>query len=552
MSKVAANIQDISILERTTRLIRWLSIVTVLVTFPQDAPQVGYVYALLGVLSVYNITRYISPLYSFRAFRSPLLSLAVDSMFAGLLVALVGDISTPYSAFFVFMIVIAAYLYQMAGVVIVALIEAVILLEVVFNDIFAKVALGTPQTLIVTLFALMVFGFLISRLTMGDRKEKATLEKLRKKSEQDRSRLLTLVNNLNTAIIVTNHKGRIIQHNDAARILVGSTHSLDTKQLSEVMPLYRRADPKKRPIDAIKDAKLQHRRDLSITLPDDTTIDVDISITPVSVADKVGEFIIVAEDISRERSLDQQRTSFISVASHELRTPLAILEASLQTILTTVKDLKPQVRGLIQQAHNNTVHLAEIVNDLTVLAEAHNDNIPVNLGRVNPNQILTQCVADFAASAQQKGIVLKKIIEPKVPPIISTEHYIREILQNFITNALKYSEQGTITLRAALAQNGGVLFSVEDQGIGIAPGDQKMIFRKFFRAENYLTQSTGGTGLGLYLCMEVAERLGARIWFKSSPGKGSTFYLEVPPQSNLRRDEGEVIEAQVASLVDDL
>lgn len=125
-------------------------------------------------------------------------------------------------------------------------------------------------------------------------------------------------------------------------------------------------------------------------------------------------------------------------------------------------------------------------------------------------------------------------MKPHTPLILSTERYIREILQNYMTNAIKYSEKGTVTISAEAAKNGGVLFSVHDEGIGISPSDQKFLFTKFFRAENYMTQTTGGIGLGLYLCMELAENLGAKLWCKSTSGEGSTFYLEVPQKHLIR------------------
>jgi len=135
--------------------------------------------------------------------------------------------------------------------------------------------------------------------------------------------------------------------------------------------------------------------------------------------------------------------------------------------------------------------------------------------KYQPGDILAECIKDFEAQAQQKGIVLKKALEPGIGTVLSTQAHILEILQNYLTNALKYSQQGTITLKAESAKHGGIVFSVTDEGIGISPHDQKLLFTKFFRAEDYRTRATGGTGLGLYLCMELAQRLGGKLWCKS-------------------------------------
>jgi PAS domain S-box-containing protein len=547
--KIGSNKRDT--FERTTRQIRWATIVAVLLTFPIDTPQAEFVYALLLVATAYNLLQHTSWVKKSHTTASPALMMLVDTLFTGFLVALIGSISTPYSAFFVFMIVSAAYLYQMPGVLVTVLGEGAIMYAVISSPPFEPLALDGLRTISLTIFALLAFGFMVSRLTQSDRQEKRALEHLRQKSEQENSRLLTLVDSLNTGIIVTNSKGKILQHNEAARIMTGRKEELDGKELVRVLPLYRRTDPKRSLVNIFKSShSAQHRRDLSLTQEDGTRIDLDIVVTPVSIVGQAEEYILVCEDISKERTLEEQRTGFISVASHELRTPLAILEAALGSVLLSKDEVSPKLLPVIEQAHRSSLQLAEIVKDLSVLAEAQNDNLPISLTQINPDVMLTQCMNDFDAQAQQAGLTLKKVVDSHTPTVISEERHIREILQNYITNALKYTPEGTVTLKAEPAKNGGVLFCIEDQGIGISLGDQKMLFTKFFRAENYLTQRTGGTGLGLYLCMELAERLGGRVWAKSVPGKGSSFFLEVPEQSHLRRDQGEVVKAEVASLVD--
>jgi PAS domain S-box-containing protein len=424
----------------------------------------------------------------------------------------------------------------MKGVVVVTAIEAAILLFMSSVAPFTSITPEPWQTISITLFALLAFGYLVTQLTRGERQEKNSLLQLRLVSDKERSRLLALVDSLHVAILVTNQKGKIIQHNEAARDLAGISARLSGNRIQDEFRFFRRDDPKKKPVYLFNDDDIgQHRRDLSIMTRENTRLDLDITVTPVWHDGINTEYIVVCEDISKERPLEELRSSFISVASHELRTPIAVIEAALQSALISKESLAPQIAAIIEQAHRSTLHLSDIVKDLSLLAEAENDTLPVNLTQINPDQLLTQCVADFSSQVNQKGLKLKKVVEKGTPSVLSTEHHIREILQNLVTNALKYSEKGTVTLKAEPASNGGVRFSVQDQGVGIEPGDQKFLFTKFFRAENYLTQSTSGTGLGLYLCMELADRLGARIWFKSAPRKGSTFYLEVPAQNTTSR-----------------
>jgi len=110
---------------------------------------------------------------------------------------------------------------------------------------------------------------------------------------------------------------------------------------------------------------------------------------------------------------------------------------------------------------------------------------------------------------------------------MSSKLYVREVLQNFITNAIKYTETGSVAITAAPAKN-GVVFSVTDTGIGISKGDQEKVFDKFFRSEDYRTRQTNGTGLGLYVTMKLARILHAEIDLRSKLNKGSTFSIFIP------------------------
>lgn len=532
--------------ERTTRQLRWVSIVAVMITFPPGVPQAKYVYVFGALAALYNAFRYVEPVMRNRIFHSPLLNIIVDSLFVGMLIVLAGNPSTPYSGFLMFMIVTASYLYRFKGAVAIALFQAAIIVYMMSQRMFLPVPFDEVRVITIILYVLLALGFLVTRLTHQDKVERDMLRDLQMKSEQDRSRLLALIDSLHSALYVTDISGRIIQHNEAGRILAGADHELVGNKFITALPLFKRTDPRHKRVNILKDTSAaQQRRDLSMASADGKIIDLKITVVPVQRADNGTEYIFICDDISNERSLEEQRTEFISVASHELRTPLAIVEASLASV-TAAQGIDNETKLLVNQAHRNTLHLINIVKDLTILSEAQNDNLPFQPARINATAMLNDCAKDFEAEADRRGITLRTGVEVGTPRILSTEHHIREILHNFLTNAFKYSQKGTITIKAAPASNGGILFSVQDQGVGISAEDQELLFRKFFRAEDFRTRETSGTGLGLYLCMELAERMDGKIWCESELDKGSTFYLEVPELSHLRRD---VIKAEVGKLV---
>jgi PAS domain S-box-containing protein len=537
--------------ELITLRMRWLAIGTLFLCYPPDMPRVYLAYALALTAALYNLTRYSSVFMRSKWYSSTLAMLVVDNIFIAALIALVGDAETPFTGFMVWTIITAGYSYKLRGTLIVVAVQMLWVFTVLSHSAFVPVHLTDIQAGIATAAVLIGTGIYIERLTRMASREKSSLEKLSHELEAGRKHLLTLVNSLNDAIFVVDDHGRVTNYNAAAEYLCEYSGDMLTQSFAKVLPLRPHVTPDSKLVNLLKTSGPQHRRDLSVIDKNGAITDLDISVQPVLLeGKKTTDYIIVCKDITKERSVEEQRSEFISVASHELRTPITIMEAALSAALLSKDKMDEQTRTVLEQAHTHCLFLASIVKDLSMLAEASNDNLPIQLVRVNPADLLKQMSKDFEAQAKQKGLKIKVETQTDVPVVLSTENHIREILQNYITNAIKYSTEGAITLRAKPSNRNGVIFSVQDTGIGISPSDQKHLFTKFFRSEDYRTRSTGGTGLGLYLCKEIAQRLNGKIWCESELNKGSTFYLEIPPVSHLGRDQGEVVKAEVANLVE--
>jgi PAS domain S-box-containing protein len=244
---------------------------------------------------------------------------------------------------------------------------------------------------------------------------------------------LTLINTLNDAIFLVDAKGRLVLGNGAAGELAAGQDDFRGSQLVKTLPLYPRSKPDAKPVNILEAGTIpQHRRDLTLRRPNGDTMDLDISVTPVNKDQKTMNYIIVCRDITKERTLDRQREEFISVASHELRTPRAIVEAALSTAQLVKEAQTPQLKTLIDQAHRNVVFLSGLIHDLGTLAQAQNDNIPIALKPVAAKALLHQVAIDFEAQAKQKDLPIRVIIAPDTPSVLSTEHHIREILQNYV------------------------------------------------------------------------------------------------------------------------
>ena len=133
----------------------------------------------------------------------------------------------------------------------------------------------------------------------------------------------------------------------------------------------------------------------------------------------------------------------------------------------------------------------------------------------------------YEPEVNAKGLQLNTDIDPHLEVLYSSELYVKEILQNFITNALKYTSKGQITICAKQIKD-GIEFQVSDTGIGISKSDQDKIFQKFYRSEDYRTRETKGTGLGLYVTKKLADLINAKITLDSELNKGSTFKISIP------------------------
>jgi PAS domain S-box-containing protein len=333
-------------------------------------------------------------------------------------------------------------------------------------------------------------------------------------------------------IAVDNHM-KIITSNGAALNILDVNSTLIGRRLREVLRAF---DKNNQPIDieqTVEDTKIpQSNRDLLLKYTDGSHINLYLSIAPVHLGyGRNGRrgFVLLMRDITHEKSLEEERDEFISVVSHELRTPIAITEGNIsnaQYIVEKTGDLE-QVKLALAQAHDQTMFLADMINDLATLSRAERGKLVLDIAPIDTNALLRTLVDTYTPDAKKKGLALKIDISGKLPALLSSDLYVREVLQNFITNAIKYTEEGSVTV-GATAKDKGISFTVSDTGIGISKGDQEKIFDKFFRSEDFRTRKNNGTGLGLYVTMKLARLLHAEIEVKSQLNKGSTFTIFVP------------------------
>lgn len=254
--------------------------------------------------------------------------------------------------------------------------------------------------------------------------------------------------------------------------------------------------------------------------------------------------VYALRDITEEHRLDELKAEFIATASHELRTPLAAVYGAAQTLSRHDFALDEAGRArFISLIVDESDRLATIVNQILLANQ-------LEVGRVDletepfDGADMVERVVESAKIHAPSDITFNVRVADGVPPVAADKDRARQVLVNLVENAVKYSPGGGTIEVGLEAADRSVRFSVVDEGIGIPSHEQARIFEKFYRLDPNLTTGIGGTGLGLYICSELVERMGGSIWLESEEGKGSAFYFQLPsttarPAARLKLAESE-------------
>lgn len=255
--------------------------------------------------------------------------------------------------------------------------------------------------------------------------------------------------------------------------------------------------------------------------------EAEIRISPVLDKErKIIYFVGIERDITKHKEIDRAKTEFVSLASHELRNPLTTINGYVEMLLkkgSRISDVKRD--DYLTEVKAATKKMIETVDLLLNVSKIELGVFSVKLGKVNIKASIKNTIADNKYQINRKKISIKEKYKRGNLIIKSDQELLGIVLQNLISNAIKYTpSNGVITIECSRQQE-GVLVLVSDTGIGIPQDQQKKIFSRLFRARN--VKSTEGVGLGLYTVKMIVSKVKGKIWFTSSP-KGTTFYLQLP------------------------
>ena len=250
--------------------------------------------------------------------------------------------------------------------------------------------------------------------------------------------------------------------------------------------------------------------------------------------------LVVLREITGEREAERLKDEFFALVSHELRTPLTSIIGYLELVLDETEDNIPEdQRRYLEVVQRNATRLLRLVGDLLFVAQVEAGKLSLDPGSVDLGRLVDEAVEASRPRAEARGITLSAEVD-SVAPTWGDRDRLGQVLDNLVTNALKFTpEGGRVTLRLR-RDEGRVDLEVADTGMGIPEDEQSRLFDRFFRASSATAQAVPGVGLGLTIVKAIVEAHGGRVSLQSAPGQGTTFRVRLPlrvPEA-AREDEG--------------
>ncbi|MFC7061088.1 cell wall metabolism sensor histidine kinase WalK [Halobacillus seohaensis] len=364
-------------------------------------------------------------------------------------------------------------------------------------------------------------------VTFNDLNDK--LKQSQATTEGERRKLSSVLSNMSDGVIATDRLGAITLMNAPASKLIGqSIEEVQGQSLIDILGLTDQINDMG-DIDSIGSVIIDlSSEDQPLLLKSNFSV----------VQDEHGEmdgFITVLSDVTEQEKVEQERREFVSNVSHELRTPLTTMRSYLEALTDGAWEDKEIAPRFLDVTQNETDRMIRLVNDLLQLSKMdRKDSTGLFKEKVEFVEHFSQVIDRFEMSRNEKNTFSRELANQNFFVWIDKDK-ITQVLDNIISNAIKYSpEGGTITFKAETLKK-QLLVSVSDQGMGIPTETVDKIFDRFYRVDKARSREIGGTGLGLAIAREIIESHHGQIWANSQEGKGTTIFFTLPLINQKRR-----------------
>jgi PAS domain S-box-containing protein len=330
--------------------------------------------------------------------------------------------------------------------------------------------------------------------------------------------------------LLIDSKGTIMRPNKASLRFFGKTNE-EMLEINLFSLLSHPEDENK--IAQYKESAVRHipieKKEVQVNVGDGQLRWVLISIENIATPGTgKNDGLVTLVDIHEQKELERMKTEFLSLASHQLRSPLSNIKWYIEFLLNRRREqISEEVVSYLQKMYQRNADMVDLVNTLLNLSRIEMGRIKIQKEETNITEITASVVEELTPKANEKRITLETSFSGNTV-MKSDGRLIRIVLQNLLTNALRYTkEEGKVFVRI-LASSNKVRMEVEDTGVGIPPDEQDKIFSKLYRATNAKKIETNGNGIGLYMCKELVEGLEGSISFKSVIDEGTTFFVDLP------------------------
>jgi len=338
-------------------------------------------------------------------------------------------------------------------------------------------------------------------------------------NEEEKEKVASILANMSDGVLATDEHGRVIVANRRAQAMLGEKE-LEGRSLHACLGIGE--EPVQEALAGRESVLALHREEEELVFR--------VTLTPISRRDKgVAGVIAVLHDVTELEKLEQSRREFVANVSHELRTPLTTIKSYAEALDDGALEDPPLAGRFVGVIRSETERMIRLVNDLLHLSRFDSKQVQLRRRPTDVAEMLEEVVDRFSFQLRQKAITAKVRVEPGLDECWLDRDGIDQVLDNLVSNAIKYTlEGGSIAIDARQTGDGRLEVAISDTGIGIPKKDLNRIFERFYRVDKARSRGMGGTGLGLSIAREIVRAHGGTIALDSEVGVGTTVTVSLP------------------------
>ncbi|WP_248929298.1 cell wall metabolism sensor histidine kinase WalK [Paenibacillus hamazuiensis] len=346
-------------------------------------------------------------------------------------------------------------------------------------------------------------------------------------NEEEKEKLASILTNMNDGLLAADDQGRVIVINRRAKQMLQVNEDTTLgRPLHEVIGLSRS--------ELLKLGSGEGNTAMvEVYNPEEEEqLSVRLTFTTIHSREKgAAGTIVVLQDVTEQEKLEQSRREFVANVSHELRTPLTTIKSYLEALEDGAIEEPQLAHKFVGVTRNETERMIRLVGDLLQLSRLDSKQATISKEATDVAEMLEEVIDRFSVQLQQRGIEVRMDVAPNVREAMLDRDRIDQVLDNLVSNAVKYTaENGCIWIRAAVNDGKWLEITVQDNGIGIPKKDLSRIFERFYRVDKARSRSMGGTGLGLSIAREIVRAHGGTITLDSEQNQGTKVTFTLPYQ----------------------